>query len=1051
MTAEHMERVFGRGRLKMATGEHVEVFREAVVPGERRRYTKRFLATDEADFGLWTEREWRILARLIGHGIVCVPDVVQFDGGATGGMRRVQTYDAGVTVDQWATLLPVSRDGVERHSIFEDCAHWWALAHQCLAALNEIHALQLVHLDVKGDNICIPYGPAHFDPDASGATLYPMFARLSLIDFAFSLVSGERLGTALPIGWQKDYDYQSPRLLTALEAGRRGDLRPTQELDWRCDFYSLAAMLKRYLPDEEWAGAEGREAGWMATRYDDARALIYQLRECHDRALPDARPHQGLMDITGARTRERDLADSLVTGWSLSRDAAVADASTPITPLTRIAPLRRAVSAGQRPLHLVPPTAPTAVVRRPRARELAAAPPTPIALRVAPKARPWRTSVLASGFVAACALAAPSFVGDPAHPFAERLHEMLSALSRGFAEGNERIARSDAPDPAPQRTDTPSPNRDPFAGAPATAQSSDSTASSNNRADVSHGAAPEAPTQPSAVAANPAAPPAVTAHSAAPKPSRSTNASSRIPSRSHAGMVATRKSTPATGPVGSRAANRTTTARAVAAAPATRAAATTASNAAPPKSVLNPGAPPAQTANASATASESHTVPAPSEPVMNAVSVASTSVVTSATPEPASPDREPPPAAGSTGPEVVASVSVSQAPTDASTAQASSASGGARRRSKAQPDPGGWLGQLWKQLTVLRQAPAPVEERSAGAGRSTSKATRPAGQSVPEEPTRARARPTEPPRSPPTAVAQASTPQIVTSPIATTTAPVGQALAPQATTSSIADGTAPPPVDPRAPDIAARTPDMSLRIPRPPDVEVRASEATEDALAARARRLVAEAVPHVATQAYADAYRALSIAYKARDASEDGAIVNAVYAAWPSENSRILATSIAPVRARRLHEEARKAIADGSSVANAMDIELKAFGANPRDPDIAQYLALLHLWSKPAQPEAARQLALYAIAMSGQKRLTRIDYWNTFAVASALSSRENDATAAFLVETALTTSLDRSCRAALYAYTSYGERLRTPVQAMLYRVQSHPRAYVSPSCAWPRY
>ena len=29
-------------------------------------------------------REWRILARLIGHGIRCVPDVVQFDGGAQG-------------------------------------------------------------------------------------------------------------------------------------------------------------------------------------------------------------------------------------------------------------------------------------------------------------------------------------------------------------------------------------------------------------------------------------------------------------------------------------------------------------------------------------------------------------------------------------------------------------------------------------------------------------------------------------------------------------------------------------------------------------------------------------------------------------------------------------------------------------------------------------------------------------------------------------------------------------------------------------------------------
>ena len=110
MTPEQIDRVFGCSRLKMATGEHVEVFREAVVSGERRRYTKRFLDTTDGHFAHWTEREWRILARLIGHGIDCVPDVVQFDRGSVAGTQLVQTYDAGVTVDQWATLLPLIRD-----------------------------------------------------------------------------------------------------------------------------------------------------------------------------------------------------------------------------------------------------------------------------------------------------------------------------------------------------------------------------------------------------------------------------------------------------------------------------------------------------------------------------------------------------------------------------------------------------------------------------------------------------------------------------------------------------------------------------------------------------------------------------------------------------------------------------------------------------------------------------------------------------------------------------------------------------------------------------
>ena len=84
MTPAALDRVFGRGRLRMVTGDHVEVFREESLPGERRRYTKRFLSTTEGDFRHWTEREWRILARLVGHGVRSVPEVVQFDRGALG-------------------------------------------------------------------------------------------------------------------------------------------------------------------------------------------------------------------------------------------------------------------------------------------------------------------------------------------------------------------------------------------------------------------------------------------------------------------------------------------------------------------------------------------------------------------------------------------------------------------------------------------------------------------------------------------------------------------------------------------------------------------------------------------------------------------------------------------------------------------------------------------------------------------------------------------------------------------------------------------------------
>ena len=332
MSPPAIDRVFGRGRLRMVTGDHVEVFREESQPGERRRYTKRFLATPAGDFRQWTEREWRILARLVGHGIGPVPDVVQFDRGASGRQALVQTYDAGVTIDHWTTLLPVQRDGELRAHVFEDCAHWWALARHSLAALDAIHDLHLVHLDLKADNVCIPVGPADFDPDAPDARLWPEFERIALIDFAFSLVSGERLDSALPIARQTEFDYQSPRLLAALEEGSRGNLWPTRLLDWRCDLFSLAAMLRRYLPEPEQADA----CGWDAGRRSQARALVRRLLEAHDADLPAVRPHAELIALADGELRDPALADSLQRGWRLGERSFAAHEDSP-TPITRIA------------------------------------------------------------------------------------------------------------------------------------------------------------------------------------------------------------------------------------------------------------------------------------------------------------------------------------------------------------------------------------------------------------------------------------------------------------------------------------------------------------------------------------------------------------------------------------------------------------------------------------------------------------------------------------------------------------------------------------------
>jgi hypothetical protein len=383
MNRADIDLVFGRDRLRMVTDSHVEVFREESKPGERRRYSKRFLATGTGELQHWAEREMHILTHLHGLGVVQVPEVAQFFAGATGQPALLRTYDAGVTVDHWATLLPVQRDGVRQRHVFEDCAHWWALAHHCLLALEAIHGARLVHLDLKADNICIPASPPDVDPDAPGATLSPRFEQLALIDFAFSLFSDDDLSQPLPIGRQTEYTYQSPRLISALEAGRRGDLGPTRQLDWRCDMFSLAAMLRRYLPDPK-APPQGH---WTAWRREQAVTLVRRLLEAHDSEEPAQRPHGVLIALTRQALADADLAAALRQEWVLVDDDEVAPSDL-ATPLTRV---------------VMP-----AVAREPRTtpQKAPAVQPRP-AMAVAPPA----ASTATPGWIALAAIAAPLLMG----------------------------------------------------------------------------------------------------------------------------------------------------------------------------------------------------------------------------------------------------------------------------------------------------------------------------------------------------------------------------------------------------------------------------------------------------------------------------------------------------------------------------------------------------------------------------------------------------------------------------------------------------------------
>jgi hypothetical protein len=259
---------------------------------------------------------------------------------------------------------------------------------------------------------------------------------------------------------------------------------------------------------------------------------------------------------------------------------------------------------------------------------------------------------------------------------------------------------------------------------------------------------------------------------------------------------------------------------------------------------------------------------------------------------------------------------------------------------------------------------------------------------------------------------------------------------------------------PAGPSAIAVSPRPSVEPPVPgrsaPDASSSA-RANADPLTMQAKRVLADAVPRVAAQAQHDVTPVLRAAGLAPYPTQAEKIAEYAHAKWTSEDEWIAASDVSPAYAHLLHSNARQALASGRGAAHAANIELRAFGANPHDPEIAAYLAYLYLRADPVQPEMARELALHAIVVSGPRRSTRAGDWGVLAVASALTGRESDATRAMLVEVALTNDVDGTCRAALSAYSYFGERLRTPVQAMLTRVHALGGAYAYPSCAWPTF
>jgi hypothetical protein len=257
--------------------------------------------------------------------------------------------------------------------------------------------------------------------------------------------------------------------------------------------------------------------------------------------------------------------------------------------------------------------------------------------------------------------------------------------------------------------------------------------------------------------------------------------------------------------------------------------------------------------------------------------------------------------------------------------------------------------------------------------------------------------------------------------------------------------------------IEDRSDAVALALARPPpsvrewrDRIADAGPRAPEDFAAQGRRTLLDTVPRVAARAEPEVARVLWMAASSYHPSQERALAAAARATRIPDDGSFFGRTAAAGEARRLNDEARAAYASRRNVPEAFDLQLRAFGANPSDPEVAGNLAALYLKTMPPQPELARQVALYALAARGpQFHSARMEDWYTYAVASALAGRESDATNALFVTMALSADLDRRCAAVLNALAIHGARLRKPVEAMLSRIHAQGRDYEAPACAWP--
>jgi hypothetical protein len=217
---------------------------------------------------------------------------------------------------------------------------------------------------------------------------------------------------------------------------------------------------------------------------------------------------------------------------------------------------------------------------------------------------------------------------------------------------------------------------------------------------------------------------------------------------------------------------------------------------------------------------------------------------------------------------------------------------------------------------------------------------------------------------------------------------------------------------------------------------------------ARASELMTRQMPVLAQRAERLVSRVLFVAGRADNVIGSEEILASAAALGRPPPEPVSSMKVSAAEAKALGDSARAEYEGHGATRQALMLQVRAFGANPLDPEIAGNLAFLLLRQQPSRAEAARQVALYALSLRDPRYPHgRVEDWATFGIASALAGHDRDSQNAFLVSLTVAPNLDRLCRAALDVQAMYGERLRAPIETMLSRAQASGRVGPSSPCA----